>query len=490
MQGLGRRPCLLGIDLGTGSTKAVLVEPSGRIVGVGMSPHEVRAPRPGWVEGVPEAWWASAVEAVARACAEAKASVATLDVVGLGLSGQMHGALLTDAEAMPLGPAILWADQRAVAEAEAFGALPTALRQALGNPVAPGMTGPLLSWLRAHEPERYRSARWVLLAKDWLRARLTGEVASDPSDASGTSLCDLARRSWSLETVEVLGLRASLLAPIRASDDCGGHLLPDAAARLGLCAGIPTAVGAGDTAAALVGPDGPGPGVVLLNVGTGAQAVVRRRRPEPDADLRYHVFAEAGTGYFALAAVQAAGLAFEWAWAALGCDWDEAYRLLAESHPGSGEAVFVPHVAGSRSPRMGLRASGGFVGLRLAASRAELVRAVFEGVAFSIREAVECLPELGDGTEVRLVGGGSLDPAWRQLLADVLGRPIVVVPTPHASARGAALLAARVAGVEVSVGGVPRPRTTTVEVSPAAAPLAEAYERWRAWSERLLVPPE
>lgn len=482
-------PCLLGIDLGTGSTKAVLVDETGRTIGAGTASHEVRSPCPGWVEGDPEGWWASALNAVGRAISAATVGGRPPEVVGIGLSGQMHGVLLVDADARPLGPAVLWADQRAVAEADAYGALPEALRLALANPVAPGMTGPLLAWLRANEPQRYGSARWALLAKDWLRARLTGEVASDPSDASGTLLADVERRTWCLEAVDALGLRASLLPPISASDACGGYLLPDAASALGLPPGLPVAVGAGDTAAALVGQGTPAPGVVVLNVGTGAQAIVRRSRPEPDRRLRYHVFAEAGSGYFALAAIQAAGLAFEWAWAALGCDWAEAYRLLAEAHPGSGGAVFVPHVAGSRSPRMALRANGGFVGLRLATSRSELVRSVFEGVAFSIREAVECLPEFGDRTEVRLVGGGSVAPVWQQLLADALGRPIVVAPAEHASARGAALLAARVAGLEVGDGEVSSQPTNVVEVSSATGALAEVYGRWRGWSERLLEPP-
>lgn len=489
MRGLGGRTCLLGIDLGTGSTKAVLVDEEGRTVGVGASAHEVRSPRAGWAESDAEAWWTSAREAVQWALAEATGAGRPPRVLGLGLSGQMHGALLVDEEARPLRPAVLWADQRAVAEADAYRAFPEALRLALANPVTPGMTGPLLAWLRANEPERYSTARWALLAKDWLRARLTGEVASDPSDASGTLLADVERRGWCFEAVEALGLRSSLLPPISASDAEGGRLLPEAASALGLPSGLPVAVGAGDTAAALVGQGPPELGVVVLNVGTGAQAVVRRLRPEPDRDLRYHVFAEAGSGYFALAAIQAAGLAFEWAWAALGCDWTEAYRLLAEARPVAGGAVFVPHLAGSRSPHMATGASGGFVGLRLATSRADLVRAVFQGVAFSIREAAECLPELSDGSEVRLAGGGSVVPAWQQLLADALGRPIVVAAAEHASARGAALLAASVAGVAVGDGAASSESTAVVEVSPEAGPLAEAYGRWREWSERLLEPP-
>jgi xylulokinase len=483
------RPCLLGIDLGTGSTKAVLVDDSGQTVGVGVSANEVRSPRPGWVESDPEAWWASTCNAVGRALSAATTGDRPPQVVGIGLSGQMHGAVLVGADARPLGPAVLWADQRALAEADRYRALPEALRQAVGNPVAPGMTGPVLLWLEANEPERYGSARWALVAKDWLRARLTGELASDPSDASGTLLADLERRAWSPEVTGALGLRPSLLPPILASDALGGSLLASAASALRLAAGLPVAVGAGDTAAALVGQGPPGLGVVVLNVGTGAQAVVRRLRPEPDERLRYHVFAEAGSGYFALAAVQAAGLAFEWAWRALGCDWAEAYRLLGEAPSGARGVVFVPHLAGSRSPDMAPRASGGFVGARLASSRAELVRAVFEGVAFSIRAAAECLPELGPRTEVRLVGGGSLEPAWRQLLADALGRPLVVASAEHASARGAALLAARVAGVEVGDGGASGEPAAVVEVSAEAGSLADAYGRWREWCERLLEPP-
>jgi len=487
--GLERSPCLLGIDLGTGSTKAVVVDPGGRVVSVGVESHAVCTPRPGWAESDPEAWWRSTLGAVNGALQAAVAHGHAPDVAALGLAGQMHGAVLVDAGRRPIGRAILWADQRAEAEAEAYSGLAPALRRALGNPVAPGMTGPVLAWLAAHDPERYRTARWALQAKDYLRARLTGTVVTEPSDASGTLLADLEQRNWCSEVVSALGLRGDLLPAVIASDSLAGSLLPEAASAVGLRAGVPVATGAGDTAAALVGPDAPGLGVVTVNVGTGAQVVARRLRPEPDEQFRYHVFAEAGDGYFALAAVQAAGLAFEWAWTALGCDWSQAYGLLEEAPVGAGGAIFVPHLAGSRSPRMAPSATGGFVGLRLSATRADLVRAVFEGVAFSIREAAESLPELAKASEVRIVGGGSVAPAWRQLLADVLGRPLRVTSAPHASARGAALLAAKAAGLVVGDGDTDDHPAEVVEPSRDAGALESAYECWREWSERLVVPP-
>ncbi|MHB8293833.1 MAG: xylulokinase [Acidimicrobiales bacterium] len=471
---------LLGIDVGTGSVKAVVVDLSGRQVAVAARPYPVEHPRSGWAEVSPEAWWTATRGATRDAVATAGA-----EIVSIGLSGQMHGVVLSRADGTALRPAILWADQRAEAMLGRYAELAAALRDPLGNPIVAGMTGPLLCWLADNEADVYRRADWALQAKDWLRLRLTGEAGSEPSDASGTLLYDLAGRRWAASVVDALGLRSDLLPPLGRAAQPAGLLSAEAAGALGLTPGLPVAYGAGDTAAALVGTSLAGPGALQLTVGTAAQIVALREEPGPDPDLRYQVFAAAlDEAYYALAAVQAAGLAFEWAWQALGCDWSTGYASLERSPPGANGVSFIPHVAGARSPAMNARATGAFVGLELRHQRDDLVRSVFEGVAFSILEAASVLPEGDSGADLRLAGGGTRRPAWRQLLADVLERRLLVVEVANASARGAALLGGMAAGYVPEVPEAPaiievvRPRDRYRE------PYGDAYARWRERAQR------
>ncbi|CAA9341252.1 MAG: Putative xylulose kinase, partial [uncultured Gemmatimonadaceae bacterium] len=239
---------LLGIDVGTGSSKALLLGPDGAVAVEAASPHPVSAARPGWAETDPEAWWASVVAAVRSAVGDRGDAVEAI-----GLSGQMHGVVLAGHDGGALRPAILWADGRSAGQLVAYARLPGELAAVLGNPVVAGMAGPTLLWLREHEPEAYARASWALQPKDWLRARLTGTVETDPSDASGTLLYDVEADGWSGAIAEALGLRRDLLAPVREAAEPAGGLLATAGAALGLPAGIPVAVGAADTAAGGLG---------------------------------------------------------------------------------------------------------------------------------------------------------------------------------------------------------------------------------------------
>jgi xylulokinase len=394
----------------------------------------------------------------------------------------MHGAVLSDDDGNPLRPAILWADERAGAELDAYRKLDAASREVLGNPLVAGMTGPVLCWLKEFESELYRRATWVFQSKDWLRLRLTGHAGSELSDASGTLLYDLVNQGWANDVVAGLGLRREALAPLGRSDDCAGELADTAAEALGLPAGLVIAYGAGDVAAGLVGTGLTAPSVLQLTVGTAAQLATLREEPRPDQARRYHVFATATGGYYALAAVQAVGLAFEWAWAVLGCDWRSAYQALAQSAPGANSVSFVPHLAGARSPSMDPRATGAFCGLRLSNDRSDLIRSVFEGVAFSILDAARTLPEYEVVSEIRLAGGGSLDPAWRQLLADILGRRLVILDAVNASARGGAILGGLAANLTLPPAeALPSLRSAIYPRSDQVARLTDAYGRWTGW---------
>ncbi|WP_216326735.1 xylulokinase [Deinococcus aestuarii] len=469
----------LGLDLGTGSVKVALFGEDGSPLREGSGAYPVRAPRPGWAESDPAEWW----EAVGRVTREVVGADGPR-VRALGLCGQMHGVVLCAADGAPLRAAVLWADGRASSVLGAYHGLPGSLRLSLRNPVTAGMAGPTLLWLREHEAEVYDRARWALQPKDWLRLRLTGAAHAEPSDASGTLLYDPERDGWNAPVVGALGLRADLLAPLVLSAAVAGTLTPAAASHLGLPPGLPVAAGAADTAAALLGTGLPA-GQVQLTVGTGAQLVLREEAL-PEARRGLHVFRTAGDrGGYLLGAVQNAGLALEWARRALRCEWAEFYALAQEAEPGSRGLLFLPYLTGDRTPHLDPHARGGWIGAGLEHGPEHLARAAFEGVALSIREALLLLPQT-DRPALRLAGGGSVHPWWRQLLADVLGRPLEGVEVPGASALGAALLArAAVTGEEPRVTAPrtgesiePRPDHDWAEV---AGRFAAAYGALRDW---------
>ncbi|HSL01729.1 MAG TPA: xylulokinase [Rubrobacteraceae bacterium] len=484
----------LGLDLGTGSVKALLVDERGVTLGEASASYPVRSTRPGRAESSPEEWWEAAAEAARVAVGPRGAQVAAV-----GLSGQMHGIVLADGAGRPLRSAILWADARSGEELAAYRALGEEARAGLANPPAVGMAGPSLLWLRGHEAGVYSSARWALQPKDWIRMRLTGEAAAEPSDASATLLYDLLSDGWAYPVVEALGLRADLLAPIVASTDAAGVLTEEAAGSLGLRAGVPVAAGAADTAAAMVGTGLLGPGAVQLTVGTGGQIVTPRDTPEPDPHERVHLYRTAAAEppglWYSMAAIQNAGLALEWARKVLRVSWDEVYEEAFAVPPGAGGVVFLPYLSGERTPRFDPSARGAWTGLGLDHGRGHLLRAALEGVAFALREGLEALEEREPRVpELRLAGGGAGGTSggpWRQLLANVLGRPLWLLPehvAPVASARGAALLAGIASGVYQSIGDTlslaPEP-DDSVEPDEAARVYDEAYARYQGLYPKL-----
>jgi xylulokinase len=438
---------LLGLDLGTSSVKALLMAEDGDTLGEGSASYPVRSPHPGWAESSPEDWWNAVVEATQTAIGRRGAEVAAI-----GLSGQMHGVVLADDRGRSLRPAILWADTRSAEQLATYRGLDEDARERLANPPAVGMAGPTLLWLRDHERETYTSARWALQPKDWLRLRLTGEAAAESSDASATLLYNLFSDDWDNTVVEALGLRPGLLAPLVASAEVAGTLTREAAKFLGLRAELPVAAGAADTAAAMLGGGLLRPGLVQLTVGTGGQIVAPKSAPVPDPHRRTHLYRAATPDlWYSMAAIQNAGLALEWARNTLGASWHDVYEEAFALSPGAGGVVFLPYLSGERTPRFDADARGAWVGLGLEHGRGHLLRAALEGVAFALLEGLEALEEAGTTIpELRLAGGGTAEEPWQQLLADVLGRPLRVLPggvAAVASARGAALLAGAAAGV-------------------------------------------
>jgi xylulokinase len=469
----------LGIDLGTSSLKALLLDVDGSILGTGSAAYPLHSPQPGWAESDPQDWWTAAASAVREATGGQAA-----DVAAVGLAGQMHGVVLCDDLGEPLRPAILWADGRSRRQLDRYAALDSDLRRRLANPLATGMAGPTLLWLREHERPAYRSAHWALQAKDWLRLRLIQEAATEPSDASATLLYDLTTDYWAKDICAELDIRLDFLAPIRESAEICGVLTAQAAGHLGIRPNLPVVGGAGDTAAAALAGGLLESGPVQLTVGTGAQVVAPRDRLVVDQTARTHFYrAAAPDRWYAMAAMQNAGLALEWVRTILRASWAELYAEAFAVPAGAEGLIFVPYLTGERTPHFDPSARGAWVGLRLSHGRGHLLRAALEGVAFAIRQGTEALLATGvPATELRLTGGGSIDSRWRQLLADVLDQPMLGTPTAAASALGAALLAgvgfgawpdaARVAALAAPVALVASP-------GPDSAAYQEPYFRYR-----------
>ncbi len=430
---------LLGLDLGTGSCKAVLMREDGAVVRSASRGYAVNAPQNGWAESQPSAW----LEAIGQVSREV---VRGADVRAIGLSGQMHGLVLADVSGVALRPAMLWSDTRSQRQLEVYRRLGTATLERLGNPIVAGMMGASLLWLKTHESALLTSSRWALLPKDWLRWQLTGEVCSDPSDASGTLLYDMQRDDWAHDLMETLGL-PDLLPPLQPSSQIAGYVTSSAAALLGVQAGTPVATGGGDTPCAMLGNGILKTGVAQLSIGTGAQIVAPKDAPISDSSFRTHLYRSVTDHWYAMAAMQNAGLALERVREWLGLDWDEFYAA-AFSVPDSSGLIFKPYLSGERTPHMNASLRGSFQHLGLHHTRVHLARAALEGVAFSISDGLEALRAAGvEITALRLAGGGTLQTPWRQLLSDALGVPLLTGGAPDASARGAAVLAGLSIGV-------------------------------------------
>jgi xylulokinase len=464
---VGSIQSVLGLDLGTSSAKAVVLGAEGSLLAQASAGYAVTSARAGYAESEPEDWWSAVT-----ACTREAVGAADAQPVAIGLSGQMHGLVLTAAGGSALRPALLWPDSRAADALRAYRLLSSAALARLANPLTPGMAGPLLLWVAEREPDSYAAARWALQPKDWLRARLTGDFHAEPSDASGTLLYDVRGDHWDLATVSALGLDARLLAPLLPSSGApAGRLTRSAAAELGLTAGIPVAAGAADTAAAVLGSGVVSRDDIQLTVGTGAQVIRPVAEPVSLVDAGVNLFRSATPdGWYQMGATLSAGLSLNWVRHVMNVSWDELYA--SAGHPGrAGDPIFVPHLAGERTPYSDPGLRGSWTGLALADDRTSLLRSALEGAAFSIRDALDALLADDRLPRLRLAGGGTLSAGWRQLLADVLGVPLYAVDVPAASGRGAALLGAHAAGLLsfADIQGPLAPRARLVaEPDPAA----------------------
>ncbi len=473
----------LGIDFGTSGLKVTLLGSEGSVLRQSEASYQVAAPAPGHAETHPGEWATALDDALMRTLGGGGAAVAAI-----GVTGQMHGVVLVDRDGEPVRPALLWPDSRATSVLPRWRELAPAVRAGLANPLAPGMAGPLLTWLSEHEPSALAATALVSSPKDWVRGRLTGDRSTERSDASATLLWDVGADEWSVPAVELAGISTGVLPDVVNSDACVGSVRSGAGHGDQLT-GTPVVAGAGDTAAALTAlrsgwesttANVPWADVRVVNAGTGIQIVRPGATAGPRTDPQTHLYADADGGWYDMLAIQNGGLALSWVQGVLGQSWDAFVAAATGADPGSRGAVFTPTLTPERAALAGLGATGGWTGLTPSVGTPELARSAFEAFAFTIRRGIELVDAdrasaEGSDRPVLLSGGGSREPWVRQLVADTLGQSIQSVALRSASAVGAAVLAARGVGVTLPVPA----ETATVSPDPArSAALDAAYTHW------------
>jgi xylulokinase len=438
---------VIGLDLGTGGARAIAVDLRGKIVAQATQSYPLLTPQPGWTEQQPGDWISASQAALLELTQQLSRQLSQYSVMALGVSGQMHGMVALDASGNVIRPAILWNDQRtgkAVAEIEAK--IPRhELIQRTGNPAVTGFQLPKLLWLRAEEPESYSRVRHLLLPKDYLSYWLTGEQVTEPSDASGVGCLNLASQNWDRDILNALDVPVNLFPPLVKSTAVVGHLKPEIAALTGLPVGLPIVAGGGDNAAAAIGL-----GVSThnlqrgsLSIGTSGVVFVPCAAPVPDPEGRVHLFCHVDGSYHFLGVTLAAAGSLRWYHDTFTPEvtYEQLMALAAQSPIGAKGAMFLPHLAGERSPYLDPAARGAWVNLSLAHTQADLIRALLEGVALSLRAALEVIQSLTPVQQLLATGGGAQSSLWLQILADVLGVELVAPEAAEGAAYGAALLA-------------------------------------------------
>jgi xylulokinase len=515
---------VLGIDVGTGGTRAVVVDENGRILASATEDHEPFAsPAIGWAEQHPEDWWRACEVAVRKALALAgvatglrpvQAGLGGDQIACIGFSGQMHGAVMLDQAGQVVRPALIWCDVRTGKQctglSEKIGA--ERLIQLTCNPALPNFTLPKLLWVRENESENWKRVRSVMLPKDYVRFRLTGDRASDMADASGTLMLDVANRRWSTEVLQAAGIDASLLPRLFESPAICGNVSVSGAAAAGLRAGTPVVAGAGDQAAGAVGMGIVAPGTVSATIGTSGVVFAATDHPALDPKGRLHTFCHAIPGrWHVMGVTQAAGLSLRWfrdrfgtatnientdtlargevhaeRVDAEGVGVNEYDRLTAEAariSPGCDGLLWAPYLMGERTPHLDPNVRAALIGLTASHTRGHVVRAILEGVAFSLRDSFTLFAGMGVPVKsIRLGGGGARSRLWRQIQADVYGREVEILEAEEGAAYGAALLAGVGVGIWSSVDAACREVVRVAEsVAPQPAAIAQMNASYAAY---------
>lgn len=482
----------LGVDIGTSGTKTLAISETGAILADATATYPLSTPKPGWSEQNPHDWWQATIKTVRAVLAQSK--IKPSDVKGIGLSGQMHGSVFLDKSHDVIRPALLWNDQRTAAECaeiEQRAGGRSKLIEWVANPALTGFTAPKILWLRNHEPRNFAKLVQVLLPKDYVRFCLTGEFATEVSDASGTLLLDVRGRKWSQPLLEALGLSASLLPKVYESEDVTGGLNAAAAKALGLPVGVPVVGGGGDQAASAIGNGIVKSGVISATMGTSGVVFAHSDQPQYDPAGRLHTFCHAVRGkWHIMGCVLSAGGSLQWyrnqlaeaEVAAARKQKVDPYELIcaqaATAPAGSEGLFFLPYLTGERTPHADPNARGAWVGLTLRHTRPHLIRSVMEGACYAMRDSLEIIREMGVPVkEIRLSGGGARGPLWRQLQADIYGQKVVTINASEGPAYGVALLAAAGTGAYKDV---VEACTKTIRVVDSTKPVAKHLKCYNA----------
>ncbi len=479
----------IGVDIGTSGTKSLLLDPDGNILAEASASYEVLMPKPLWTEQDPEEWWNATVKTVRAVVKQAKVKPA--EVKAIGLSGQMHGSVFLDKSGKVLRPALLWNDQRTAAECDQITELAggrSELIRMVGNPALTGFTAPKILWLRNNEPKRFDKLKHVLLPKDEIRRRLTGELATDASDASGMLLLDVKKRDWSDELLGKLQLDRSYLGKVYESEQVTGSLTAESAQRLGLTTDCVVVGGAGDCAAGAVGNGVVRSGIMTASLGTSGVMFVHSDEPQYDQLGRLHTFCHAVHGKWHMMGVtlSAAG-SLQWFVENVckelatrrGADpYQSIFAEAAATPVGSDGLLFAPYLAGERTPHADPFARGCFVGLTNSTDRGHMARAVMEGVAMSLRESLEIIRTMQIPVrEMRLSGGGAKSQLWKQIFADVMDQPACTINAEQGPAYGVALLAAVGIGQYKNIEEACKATIEVVKKTPPTRPAVKHYNK-------------
>jgi xylulokinase len=489
----------LGIDVGTGGTRALIIDETGHVVSSATEEHEAFAsPQIGWAEQRPEDWWRACGVAVRRALSRANLSADRIACVGF--SGQMHGAVMLDASDSVVRPALIWCDVRTEKQCIDFTQKVGAERliQLTCNPALPNFTLTKFLWVRENEPANWRRVRSVMLPKDYVRFRLTGDRAIDVADASGTLLLDVAKRRWSSEVLQAAEIDASMLPQLYESQDVCGKVTAAGAAATGLRAGTLVVAGAGDQAAGATGMGIVAPGAVSATIGTSGVVFAATDRPALDSRGRLHTFCHAVPGrWHVMGVTQAAGLSLRWFRDQFGTGADDGRdpydRLTDEAAiapPGSDGLLWAPYLMGERTPHLDPNARGALIGLTASHTRGHVIRSILEGVAYSLKDSFTLFAEMGvPVNRIRLGGGGARSSLWRQIQADIYGREVEIVEAEEGAAYGAAILAGVGAGrwnsVDAACNEIVRIASKTQPQPATVEKLATQYESYRRMYEAI-----
>lgn len=443
---------VIGIDIGTSGTKSALFDLSGNMIASATAEYPLYQPNNGWAEQNPEDWWQAVCTTLKEIAPKAKGEIA-----GIGLSGQMHSLVLLDKENKVIRPAILWCDQRTGAQCEKIEAIigRERLIQVTANPALPGFTASKLVWVQDNEPDNWEKCAHILLAKDYIRFKLTGEYATEVSDASGMQLLDVAGRCWSEEICQKLSISMDKLAKVYESPEITGHVSPEAAALTGLSVGIPVAGGGGDNAAAAIGTGVYAPGKAFTTIGTSGVVFTPCNSPIIDPKGRIHTFCAAVPGtWHVMGVTQAAGLSLNWFRKTLAPDltYDEITDGCKDIPIGSERLLYLPYLMGERTPILDSNARGVFFGLSAIHNRLHMARSVIEGISYSLCNCMDVIRELGiEVSDMALCGGGAKSPFWKQMLCDIYGVDVKTMASQEGAALGAAVLGGVAGGAFASV---------------------------------------